>query len=120
MKRRKQDQTKAPEPLPAARGSGRLQANPSECPHCGRIVEVELNYTSDGEATWVNLVRLSVPRSYEPARSGSIKEEVDGWEAKCWRCTWRCRMITYQEASIQLTAHLNAEHKGWELKAPND
>lgn len=51
-----------------------------------------------------------------PHRPGSIKE-LSGWRAKCWLCTWNINMPTYQEASIQLTQHLNVKHTGWEREA---
>lgn len=48
-----------------------------------------------------------------PDRLGRI-EPLPCWVAACGLCSETAARVTYQEASIWLTGHLDARHKGWD------
>ena len=49
-----------------------------------------------------------------PRRPGDINRARGGWRPACHWCGWNGLRLTYQEASIALTHHLDHEHVGWE------
>jgi len=54
----------------------------------------------------------SLNRVDMPPRPGAIKS-INVFESSCWKCAWRLQTVTYQEASIALTIHLDHTHEGW-------
>ena len=56
--------------------------------------------------------------AYGPDRPGKITSRtILRWDVGCELCTWTASdYISYQDASIRLTSHLEDCHPGWEKK----
>lgn len=57
-----------------------------------------------------------LPHTLEQKRKGCIKhlKKKDAWVVTCDLCDYSRVFFIYQDASIDLTGHLNSVHEGWD------